>query len=359
MDYHLAEDNRTSPCSYLVSGVTISAVDLFCGIGGLTYGLSSTGVAVRAGLDNDGSCQYAYETNNRHSKFHHTDVRSVCFKDFAQYYEGSDVTVMVGCAPCQPFSAHTRKTRRADDEDCSLVDHFSRLVSEGTPDIVSMENVPGLAKHPAFHRLLETLTKHGYVFQHDVLSCVNYDVPQTRRRLVLLASRLGPIRLPLPVGNHPTVADFIGDVPPIEDGKSFPSDPAHTTLPLSAPNKIRIQQSKPGGTWKDWDDNSINRCHRRAYYPAPYGRMSWEAPAPTITTQFCYYSTGRFGHPEQDRTISIREGAMLQTFPVDYHLTQGDDAITIHKLARHVGNAVPVRLAQAIGRSILEASNGG
>lgn len=346
-----------SLCSYLVSEVTISAVDLFCGIGGLTHGLSSIGVAVRAGLDNDRSCQFAYETNNRESKFHNTDVRNVCFKDFEQYYEGADVTVMVGCAPCQPFSAHTRKARRAEDDDCSLVDHFSRLVREGTPDIVSMENVPGLAKHPAFHRLLETLTQFGYSYQHTVLSCRKYGVPQTRRRLVLLASRLGRIHLPRPTGNSPTVADFIGGTPPIDAGKPFPNDPVHTTLPLSARNMSRIQQSVPGGTWKDWEENSINKCHRRAYYPAPYGRMRWEAPAPTITTQFCYYSTGRFGHPEQDRTISVREGAMLQTFPVEYQLTEANDTIVIHRLARHVGNAVPVKLAQAIGKSILEAAN--
>lgn len=358
MVYHLVERNRTSSCSYMVSGVIISAVDLFCGIGGLTYGLSSTGVAVRAGLDNDGSCQFAYETNNRESEFLHTDVRSVGFKDFAQYYEGSDVTVMVGCAPCQPFSAHTRKARRADDEDCSLVDHFSRLVSEGTPDIVSMENVPGLAKHPAFRRLLETLTKSGYSYQHAVLPCIKYGIPQTRRRLVLLASRLGRIHLPHPTGDSPTVADFISETPPIDAGEPFPSDPAHTTLPLTARNLTRIQQSKPGGTWKDWDDNSVNECHRQAYYPAPYGRMRWDAPAPTITTQFCYYSTGRFGHPDQHRTISVREGAMLQTFPAEYRLAGGTGPIVIYRLARHVGNAVPVKLAQAIGESIMDAVNG-
>lgn len=335
----------------------VSAVDLFCGIGGLTFGLSNAGIAVRAGLDNDESCRFSYEANNRESQFHHTDVRDIQFSDIALHYEDADVTVMVGCAPCQPFSAHTRKSRQSD-EDCSLVDEFARLINEGTPDFVSMENVPGLAKHRAFFRLLELLSKLGYEFQHQVLSCINYGVPQTRRRLVLLASRLGAIRLPLATDDRPTVQDFISNMPAIEGGRPFPSDPAHTTLPLSNLNLSRIRRSTPGGTWKDWDDDYINSCHRRAYYPAPYGRMRWDAPAPTITTQFCYYSTGRFGHPEQDRTISVREAALLQTFPMDYNLIESDEHVVIHKIARHVGNAVPVKLAEAVGRSIMEVVDG-
>ena len=342
-----------------VSGMIVSAVDLFCGIGGLTYGLSKSGVAVRAGFDNDISCRFAYETNNLQSEFYNADVRDVCSADIAPHYEGADVTVMVGCAPCQPFSSHTRKTRIPDDEDCSLVDDFARLVKECEPDIVSMENVPGLAKHQAFYRLLRTLRHLEYEYQCEVISCIKYGVPQTRRRLVLLASRLGTISLPRPMENRPIVADFISALPVIEDGKPFPSDPIHTTLRLSSQNRDRIRQSVPGGTWKDWDDAYINRCHRRAYYPASYGRMKWDSPAPTITTQFCYYSTGRFGHPEQDRTISVREGALLQTFPPGYQLVDSDDEIVIHRLARHVGNAVPVKLAEAIGKCVMEvAANG-
>lgn len=336
----------------------VSAVDLFCGIGGLTYGLRTSGIAVRAGFDNDISCRFAYETNNLHSKFYNADVRDVGNADITPHYKGADVTVMVGCAPCQPFSAHTRKTCNPVDDDCSLVDEFARLVTECTPDIVSMENVPGLARHQAFYRLLGTLRHLGYECQFEVLSCIKYGVPQTRRRLVLLASRLGTILLPRPMENRPIVADFISELPIIEDGKPFPNDPIHTTLRLSAQNRYRIRQSAPGGTWRDWDDAYINQCHRRAYYPASYGRMRWDSPSPTITTQFCYYSTGRFGHPQQDRTISVREGALLQTFPPDYQLVDSDEEIIIHQLARHVGNAVPVKLAEAIGNCIMEVANG-
>ena len=141
------------------------------------------------------------------------------------------------------------------------------------------------------------------------------------------------------------------------DGQADESDPVHVTMPLSDLNRRRIRQSKPGGTWRDWDDDLVNACHRETYYPAPYGRMRWDAPAPTITTQFCYYSTGRFGHPEQDRTISVREAALLQTFPADYDLVDDEAPLVVHKLARHIGNAVPVELAVAIGTAIVEAAN--
>ena len=154
------------------------------------------------------------------------------------------------------------------------------------------------------------------------------------------------------------MSDFIFDLPPIRDGEKHPDDPFHVSLPLSDINRRRIRQSKPGGSWKDWDDDIVSACHRGHDYPAPYGRMSWDDLAPTITTQFCYYSTGRFGHPEQDRAISIREAALLQTFPGDYELSETDKPLVVREAARHVGNAVPVNLAQAIGASIVEDTDG-
>ena len=335
----------------------VLAVDIFCGVGGLTYGLGLSGISVKAGFDINPACQYIYEANNRESKFIPADVRRIRFSDIAPYYEDADVTVMVGCAPCQPFSAHTRKARSSQTDDCSLVREFARLVKEGTPDLVSMENVPGLAKHESFDEFLAILSGLGYKCDYDVLSCANYGVPQRRKRLVLLASRLGKISLPEPTGEKTTVAEFIRGLPAIEDGQSLLDDPAHVTLPLSEKNRRRIRQSKPGGSWKDWDENLVSRCHHKAYYPAPYGRMRWDAPAPTITTQFCYYSTGRFGHPEQQRTISIREAALLQTFPSEYELAKKGEPLVIHEMARHIGNAVPVKLAQAIGESIMESAN--
>lgn len=335
---------------------TIHAVDLFCGIGGLTRGLRQAGVVVKAGLDNDPTCRYAFQTNHRDVEFLCRDVREVNFADLKPYYGSAAVTALVGCAPCQPFSAHNRR-KETSDADCSLVTEFARLVTEGTPDFVSMENVPGLAKHPAFADFLDTLTRLRYHFKAAVVSCERYGVPQKRRRLVLVASRLGSISLPEPGTSPPTVADWIHDLPAVGDGDTCPDDPAHAAPPLSPRNRERIMQSKPGGSWTDWDDRLVNECHRKAHYPAPYGRMRWDDLAPTITTQFCYYSTGRFGHPEQHRALSVREGALLQTFPPDYVLVDPENPAPIHDLARHVGNAVPVKLGAAIGSAFVESLN--
>lgn len=337
----------------------IHGIDLFCGIGGLTRGLELSGIQIKAGYDIDESCRYAYEANNKSSTFINTDVRDLSFHHLTPFLENATFTLIAGCAPCQPYSAHTRRRSNPAADECSLVLEFARIITEGKPDLVTMENVPGLARHPAFDALLATLTSLDYDFDHGVISCLPYGVPQTRRRLVLVASRLGFISLPSPTAATVTVGDVMRDLPLLGDGDSDPTDRAHCTLPLSKINKRRIQQSKPGGSWKDWDADLLSDCHRTAYYPGPYGRMSWHAAAPTITTQCCYYSTGRFGHPEQHRTISIREAALLQTFPRDYLLTDPNEPFVVHTIARHVGNAVPVKLAEALGHSISRATNAG
>ena len=160
-----------------------------------------------------------------------------------------------------------------------------------------MENVQGLARHASFAHFIETLSTLDYDVNYGVVSCERVGVPQRRRRLVLVASRLRSVSLPEENATPPSVGDFIRDLPAIGDGDTCAHDAAHTTLPLIPINRQRIAQSKPGGSWSDWDDHLINNCHKKTHYPAPYGRMSWDGLAPTITTQFCYYSTGRFGHP--------------------------------------------------------------
>ena len=333
------------------NSLVVRAVDVFCGIGGLTHGLRATGIDVVCGLDIDVSCRYAYETNNPGVVFQGADIREVSFADFESYYEGADVTALVGCAPCQPFSAYTRCNR---NNDCALVEEFSRLIGEGLPDLVSMENVQGLVRHPSLLTLLKKLDELDYSIEYEVLDFQRYGVPQRRRRMVLMASRLGPVRLPEPSNDNKNVADFIRELRPIEAGETCSDDPAHTCLPLTPTNLSRIRQSKPGGDWNDWDQSLVNPCHVRAYYPASYGRMRWDQPAPTITTQFCYYSTGRFGHPSQDRTVSVREAALLQTFPIDYRFVGPDTKLPIRRLARQIGNAVPVKIGESIGDSLIK-----
>ena len=316
-------------------------------------------LAVKAGIDNDPTCRYAFETNNTGATFVCKDVRDIKLADIQPYYETAEVTALVGCAPCQRFSAHNRRTKPSD-ADCSLVNEFARIVNDVTPDLVSMENVPGLAKHSAFDDLIALLKDLDYeVGPTDVVSCERYGVPQPRRRLVLLASRRGPISLPVSNSAPPTVRDYIHDMPPIADGEVCEDDPAHAAMPLTPTNRERIAQSKPGGSWEDWEDRLLNQCHRNAHYPAAYGRMSWDDLAPTITTQFCYYSTGRFGHPEQNRAISVREGALLQTFPRGYLLVDENDPLTIRDLSAACRQRCPCHsLATAIGAAFLESANG-
>ena len=333
----------------------VCAIDLFCGIGGLTHGLSKAGIKVSAGIDNDTTCKYAYTANNLNSQFIEQDIQSIKYSDISKYYKKADTKVLVGCAPCQPFSAHRRKNGHTEDDTCDLVLEFLRIIKEGNPDIVSMENVPGLIKHSVFERFHQSLENLGYICTYNVVSCLDYNVPQNRKRLVFMASKLGKISLVAPQRKKKIkVSQYIMSLSPINHGETAVSDSAHTSLKLSPQNFKRITQSKPGGTWEDWEHELVSTCHRRAYYPAPYGRMSWDSPAPTITTQFCYYSTGRFGHPEQNRAISVREGALLQTFPKNYKFAKKKEKITVRQAAKHIGNAVPVNLAHAIGASIME-----
>ncbi|MDA7968828.1 MAG: DNA cytosine methyltransferase [Gammaproteobacteria bacterium] len=353
------------PPQTMLSKKKIYAVDLFCGVGGLTYGLRTAGrigggIVVKAGIDNDSSCREAYEKNNPGAEFVSMDIRNITPAEINAHYAGADVKVLVGCAPCQPFSAHTRKNRdRSKGDDCSLLQVFSRLIRKCEPDIVSIENVPGLQKHEVFERFMKDLERLGYhCARPEIVFCPQYGVPQKRKRLVVLASRLGEIKLIPPTHESPdewpTVKDAMrrDSLQPIEHGKRAKKDPCHEAMRLTAKNFERIKQSTPGGNWRDWDKSIVSKCHKKAYYPAPYGRMEWNAPAPTITTQFCYYSTGRFGHPDQHRAISLREGALLQTFPMNYQFQNAAKPLTAREIARHIGNAVPVNLAKAIGKSI-------
>jgi DNA (cytosine-5)-methyltransferase 1 len=334
----------------------IEGVDLFCGAGGLTHGLIRGGVAVVAGLDVDPECRVPYESNNSPAKFREADVRKVRGSDLADLYSKGSVRLLAGCAPCQPFSTYSRKGRRVrNDAMWDLVQDFGRLVREFGPDLVTMENVPQLVHHPVFESFLEDLT--GYDVWWEVIECAQYGVPQTRKRLVLLASRLGPVSLAPPkLAKAKTVRSAIGKLVPLKAGEADPQDQLHVASRLSALNLRRIRASRPGGTWRDWDASLRATCHAKdsgQTYPSVYGRMEWDKPAPTITTQCFGFGNGRFGHPEQDRAITLREAAILQTFPKGYRFTSRDQRVKFSVMGRLIGNAVPVRIGEAIARSLV------
>ena len=193
---------------------------------------------------------------------------------------------------------------------------------------------------------------------YKVVNAADYGVPQRRRRLLLLASKIKKIQFINPTHQQPvTVREVIGNLPPIAAGEQNKNDNLHITATLSDTNKKRIQHSVQGGTWRDWPEELVLECHKKASgqsYSSVYGRMSWDDVAPTITTQFIGYGTGRFGHPVQDRALTLREGAMIQTFPENYSFVPQGDTVILKNVARHIGNAVPPRLGEIIGLSIIE-----
>ena len=337
-----------------------SVVDVFCGVGGLSHGFVQEGFDVRAGIDTDASCRYAYERNNG-ARFVNGSVEGLTGSDINGLFVEGQPRILVGCAPCQPFSTYSQNRR---DEKWRLLAEFARLVREVQPDVVSMENVPRLtAFHGGklFRDFVAMLEEEGYSVWWNVVDCRDYGVPQTRKRLVVLASRLGAIALVSPTHppqSHRTVRDAIAALPPIAAGDCHSADPVHYASKLSATNLARIQAASPGASWDDWDPTLVAKCHRKRsgrWYRGVYGRMVWDAAAPTITTQCNGFGNGRFGHPDQDRAISLREAALLQTFPPRYEFFDPAQRWFVSATARWIGNAVPVALARAVARSVAQS----
>lgn len=338
----------------------IEVVDLFCGIGGLSYGMKSSGLKILAGFDIDCTCRYAYETNNE-ATFNYKNIKEVTAEDILPLYSSKSIRVLAGCAPCQPFSSYAFKNKDKDPNKYDLLYEFGRIVEEVLPDIVTMENVPSIAAFRLKNVLpdfVSTLVTHGYKVSYKVVCCPDYGVPQTRKRLVLLASRFGEIKL-IPPTHKPesyvTVRDTIGNLPPLKAGESDSKDPLHRCGSLTAINQRRIEATPYGGSWKDWPEELILECHKKKSgksFGSVYGRMKWDEPSPTITTQCTGLGNGRFGHPEQNRAISAREAALLQTFPLTYRFFSDEEKISLTKASRYIGNAVPPRLGEIIAESI-------
>lgn len=333
----------------------IAAVDIFCGAAGLSLGLKQSGIQIAAGIDLDPACRFPFETNIG-AKFLEQDISTLSGKTVSALFGDAKIKVLAGCAPCQPFSGYTTK-RRAIDTRWELLLQFLRIVQESNPEIVTLENVPRLAHLPLWKEFVSSLQARGYFVVWDVLDVSKFGVPQNRRRLVLLASKLGPVQLPVPVkGKAPTVEKAIGKLPAIKAGVKNSNDPLHSSRALTPRNLARIKQSKPAGTWREWPKRMQVACHKAdsgKTYPSVYGRMSWDKPSPTITTQFYGFGNGRFGHPEQNRALTLREGAILQSFPVDFQFVASGRRVNFREIGRLIGNAVPPALAQAIGKVIV------
>ena len=350
--------SKNKPSNYAV-------VDLFCGVGGLSHGFFLEKFNIIAGIDNDKSCEYAFVSNNG-GKYMCEDIFSSDPKKIKELFPKGSTKILVGCAPCQPFSRYNSfvKEDNAEDQKWALLLEFGKIIETVQPDIISMENVPQLARYNkkgVYSKFIKILEKHNYFISdtQQVVYCPDYGVPQNRKRLVLLASKLGPISLIPPIfntTNYPNVKEAIGKLPAINAGEVDKNDSLHRSQNLSELNLNRIKISKPGGSWRDWPKELHLDCHKKLEgrtFGDVYGRMKWSEPSPTLTTHCAAISNGRFGHPEQNRAISLREASILQSFPENYKfIDPKSKKISSTNIQRHIGNAVPVKLGQAIAKSI-------
>ena len=338
-----------------------SVIDLFCGAGALTHGFVLEGFDVVAGFDADESCRYAYETNNGGARFINKKIEDVTTEEILELYPEGHIKVLVGCAPCQPYSPYTKK-KQDKGKKWKLLSEFADLICEVEAELVSMENVPDLVTFrngTVYNAFLNQLKENNYhVTAYPEVYCPDYGIPQHRTRLVLFASKYGDIKIMARThtsDEYKTVRDTIGHLEPIEAGQVSKKDPLHKASRLSELNLRRIRASAPGGTWRDWDDELVAECHRKKSgdgYSSVYGRMKWDEPSPTITTQCYGFGNGRFGHPKQDRAISLRESVLLQTFPENYEFVAPGEPHYIRAIGRLIGNAVPAELERAIAGSI-------
>ena len=337
----------------------MKAVDFFCGAGGLTRGMLDAGIDVVLGIDVDGRCRQSYAENNSSAEFVNADLRKLCFSEIAEKIGGvsEEHLLFAGCAPCQPFSQQRKETEELNTG--TLLGAFGRFVERFKPGQVFIENVPGIAKVSGFstyRRFLKMLRTNGYNIAADVVDAKKYGVPQNRRRFILIGMRGAAVSLP-PETHGPmlkpylTVREAIGRFPRIRAGRAHSEIPNHVAAEISELNMERLRHTpRNGGDRRAWPEHLTLECHRGDYngHSDVYGRMWWNKPAPALTGRCHSISNGRYGHPSQNRAMSLREAASLQTF---------DDEYVFHGSNKHIalqiGNAVPVRLAEVVAKHIL------
>lgn len=347
----------------------LNAVDVFAGGGGLTVGLKRTGFSVVAAVEIEPHAYATLVANHPEIKAFRQDVRTVSGRYLADLARPAVVDLLAGCPPCQGFTSLTSKYKRFDPRN-ELVHEMARLVEEIRPRAVMMENVPGLAARgkPLLDAFLKRIDGMGYKPTVAILQVADYGVPQYRRRLVVLAGHGFEISMPEPTHSRDrrhglppwrTVKDAIGNMSEpitLSEAKKcgiLEQSNWHLVRSISEENKLRIKHAKPGEVWMSIPEELRPECHRGSYvgFHNVYGRMEWDEVAPTITGGCTTFSKGRFGHPERDRTISVREAALLQTFPLNYKI----DTPYIEYACDIVGNALPCDFAEAVGRQCSKA----
>lgn len=341
------------------------AVDIFSGAGGLTTGLKAAGFQVVAGVEIEQHAISTFKVNHPETRVFKQDVTTITGVDLVAETGGQGIDLLAGCPPCQGFTSLTSKYKRTDPRN-RLISELARLVEEARPLTLMMENVPGLEQKGKrlFNDFVRRIRAAGYIPEWDVLQVADFGVPQSRRRLVLLAGR--GFSVPLPKATHSksgegglpkwrTVQSAIGDMPPPISMSDLKGDAAaqdhgwHVVRQLSPQNQRRLRHAAPGRSWMKIPKRFRPECHqdKEAGFSNVYGRMQWNDVSPTITAGCTTLSKGRFGHPEADRTLSAREAALLQTFPRDYVFSSP----YMEYVCAMIGNALPCDFAEVLARS--------
>lgn len=345
------------------------SIDLFAGGGGLTVGLKRAGFKVITAVEIEQHAFTTYKTNHPEVQIFRQDIRTIRGASLKNLFPGGKVDLIAGCPPCQGFSSLTRK-QKAEDPRNTLVLEMARIIKEIQPLAVMMENVPGLCQRgkPLFNEFLNILTSLGYVIDWGVLQVADYGIPQNRRRLVLLAGKGFKIDLPKPTHSYKSkkgllpwreLRDVISNMPEpvvLEEAMKAGGPQRfnwHVVSKLMPENVLRLKSIKPG-QGRDAIPNILRPdCHKNIDkgFSNVYGRMRWDQPSVTITGGCTTLSKGRFGHPEKDRTISVREAALIQTFPHDYFF----DTPHMRYVCDIIGNALPCDFAEIVSMQCINA----
>jgi DNA (cytosine-5)-methyltransferase 1 len=355
------------------------AIDLFCGAGGLSLGLKRAGFNVKLGLDIDRTALQTYKNNFRKVKVIEKNIKDISGEkllEISKIEKGSNF-LLAGCPPCQGFSKIGK--RDPDDEKNQLIFEYIRLIQEMEPSFILMENVPGMSKRAGkliFSKALEEL-EEKYYLKYDTLNAADYGVPQVRKRLVLHGIRKNvymklkteysiDIEKVLPVQTHTacidsdcilkkwiTVGEAIGDLPKIEAGELYDEQilSNHVARQLSDINRLRLDYIRKNGKDRSClKDEHVLKCHKNSScYKDTYGVMDEDKPSPTLTGGCTSITKGRFGHPTQNRGISIREAARLQSFDDTFQFSG-----SLQSMSLQIGNAIPPNLAEASGKKIIK-----
>lgn len=334
------------------------SIDIFSGVGGLTEGMHQADFKTQFAFEIDEIASKSYKLNHAETTVITMDIRKVSIASIKRNLNGKKIHLLAGCPPCQGFSSIRRLNRMQPvyDDRNSLIMEYIRLVKALKPLTIMMENVPGLVHYDLFIKALDILRNElNYHVEYKVVNVKDYGVPQNRKRLVLVGSRLGKISVAEPVEEKKTVRDVIGNLPLPEES----TDQLHKIFPVHTPEvQERINLTpKNGGSWKDIPEKYVLKCHKSENigFNDVYGRLRWNDYSATITGGCLNPSKGRFLHPEQNRNISAREAALLQSFPPDYVFPT--DVPRSH-IALMIGNALPPKFSYYQSLNIKNHLNG-